>query len=60
MEIFNKLKELVASMEDDANKFYEKGNSSAGSRLRKSAQDGKKLFQELRLDVQENKKTKKS
>lgn len=56
MEIYNKLKELVASMEEDAQKFYEKENSSAGSRLRKASQDGKKLFQELRIDVQFKKK----
>ncbi len=60
METYNKLKELVASMEEDAQKFFDKGNSSAGSRLRKSAQEGKKLFQELRINVQDAKKATKA
>lgn len=56
MEIYNKLKDLLSSMEEDITKFYEKGNSSSGSRLRKAAQEGKKLFQELRVNIQNKKK----
>ena len=53
MEKFNELKELVASIEDDAQKFYEKGNSAAGTRLRKGLQDIKNLSQAIRVSVSE-------
>ena len=60
MENFNELKNLVASLEEDATKFYEKDNKSAGVRLRKGLQDVKAIAQSLRLDVSEkNKETKK-
>lgn len=53
MEKFNELKELVASIEEDAQKFYEKGNSAAGTRLRKGLQDIKNLSQTIRVSVSE-------
>lgn len=53
MEKFNELKELVASIEEDAQKFYEKGNSAAGTRLRKGLQDIKNLSQAIRVSVSE-------
>jgi hypothetical protein len=53
MEKFNQLKALLESAEQDAIKFYDKGNSSAGTRLRTSLQQIKKLSQDLRLEVQE-------
>ena len=55
MEIYNKIKEALANAEADAVKFYENGNAAAGARLRKAAQDVKKLAQELRVDVQTKK-----
>ena len=55
MEMYNKLKELVNTMEEDFRKFYEKGNNAAGTRVRKSMQDLKKMAQEIRTHVQENK-----
>lgn len=57
MEKFNQLKSLVESMTDDATKFYEKGNGAAGTRVRKTLQDIKKLSQEIRVEVSEKKKT---
>ena len=36
-------------------KFYEKGNKSAGTRIRKAMQELKKLAQEVRQDVQDTK-----
>ena len=57
MEKFNELKALVASLEDDATKFYEKENKAAGVRLRKGLQDIKALSQALRLDVSGKNKT---
>ena len=35
MELYGQLKDLVASLEDDFTKFYEKGNKAAGTRVRK-------------------------
>jgi hypothetical protein len=55
MEKFSELKELVASLEADAEKFYSKGNSAAGTRLRKGLQDLKNLAQTIRLEVQDTK-----
>jgi len=56
MDKYNELKELILELEDDAVKFFEKGNKSAGTRVRKSLQDVKKLAQELRISIQEIKK----
>lgn len=48
---------LLVDSRDDFDKFYVKGNSSAGTRLRKSMQNVKSLAQELRADVQTLKNT---
>lgn len=53
MEKVNKLKELVLSLEDDAIKFYEKDNKSAGTRVRKTLQEIKGLAQEIRKEISE-------
>jgi len=55
---YEQLKELVASMESDADKFHNKGNASAGTRLRKSLQDIKTLCGTYRKEIQESKNTK--
>lgn len=55
MEVFEKIKSLLAECEEDVVKFYEKGNKAAGTRVRKAMQDLKKLAQDLRVDVQNNK-----
>ena len=55
MEKFNQLKELLATIEADADKFYNKGNSAAGTRVRKGMQDLKNLAQAIRLEIQESK-----
>jgi hypothetical protein len=52
METYNKIIALVEAAKEDVEKFYAKGNSSAGPRIRKHMQDLKNLAQELRLDVQ--------
>lgn len=51
MEKFEKVKSLVAAAEADAEKFYNKGNAVAGTRLRKAMQDLKVAAQEIRTDV---------
>jgi len=52
---FNKLKDLVMSLEGDFEKFYEKGNSAAGTRVRKGMQDLKNMAQDIRKEVQDMK-----
>jgi hypothetical protein len=58
MEKFSKLKELVASVEADADKFYNSGNGAAGTRVRKAMQDLKGLAQEIRTEVTDKKNSK--
>jgi len=55
MKKFNEVKSLIASLEADAEKFYSKGNSAAGTRVRKGMQELKNLAQSIRLEVQESK-----
>jgi hypothetical protein len=56
MEMYHKLQQLVASLEEDFRKFYEKSNNAAGTRVRKGMQDLKSMAQEIRQDVQGKKK----
>lgn len=55
MEKFSKVKELLASIEADAEKFYNAGNNAAGTRVRKAMQDLKVLAQDIRTEVTEKK-----
>ena len=55
MDKFTKMKDLFASVEVDANKFYNSGNSAAGTRVRKGMQDLKNLAQAIRNEVTEKK-----
>ncbi|MHA4895181.1 histone H1 [Pedobacter sp. PWIIR3] len=55
MEKFSKVKELLAAVEADAEKFYNAGNSAAGTRVRKAMQDLKVLAQDIRAEVTEKK-----
>ena len=53
MKRFNELKSMVDSLEGDFEKFYDKGNNAAGTRVRKGMQELKNLAQEIRLEVQD-------
>jgi hypothetical protein len=53
MQKFQDLKNLIASLENDADKFYAKGNSAAGTRLRKGMQELKNMAQIIRSEVQD-------
>jgi hypothetical protein len=55
MEKFTKLKEQLASVEADVEKFYSAGNSAAGTRVRKAMQDLKVLAQDIRAEVTDKK-----
>lgn len=52
MKHYEKLTKLVAELEEDYVKFYEKGNNAAGTRVRKGMQTLKEFAQEIRADVQ--------
>jgi len=56
METLEKIKELTEVLSVDITKFY-KGNKSAGTRARKSAQELKALLQKFRAEILEHKKT---
>jgi hypothetical protein len=53
MSRFSELRDLVTSMEADFEKFYEKKNQAAGTRVRKGMQDLKNLAQDIRKEVQD-------
>ena len=53
MKQYEELKNMVLTLEDDAIKFYEKGNQAAGTRVRKVMQDVKTLAHSIRVNVQE-------
>lgn len=55
MNQFETIKDMLMSLEKDFEKFYDKGNSAAGTRVRKGLQDLKNKCQEIRLDVQNRK-----
>ena len=46
------INELVKLLNENAEKFYVKGNKAAGTRVRKVAQELKTSMQELRVEVQ--------
>lgn len=54
---FDEVKNLVMSLEADFEKFYDKNNQAAGTRVRKGMQDLKTLAQQIRSEVQETKNT---
>ncbi|TSJ41058.1 histone H1 [Mucilaginibacter corticis] len=56
MEKFEKVKAIIASLETDVLKFYEKGNAAAGTRVRIGMQRLKSAAFELRRDITEKKK----
>lgn len=59
MSRFEQLQNLLDAVKDDFRKFYEDDNQAAGTRVRKSMQDLKNLAQEIRVEVQDIKNSKK-
>ncbi len=55
MSRFSEVKNLVMSLEGDFEKFYDKKNQAAGTRVRKGMQDLKTLAQAIRSEVQDQK-----
>ena len=52
MSRFADLKAAVEALEGDFEKFYDKGNKAAGTRVRQGMQSLKNLAQEIRTEVQ--------
>ncbi len=52
---FEELQQLLADFKKDFDKFYEKGNKSAGTRVRKHMNELKRKAQEIRMEVQQMK-----
>ncbi|MFM6947927.1 MAG: histone H1 [Aquirufa sp.] len=55
MSRFAEVKDLIMSLESDFEKFYDKGNQAAGTRVRGGLQQLKTLAQEIRTEVQNKK-----
>ena len=53
MSKFENLKNLVMDLESDFEKFYDKNNNAAGTRVRKGMQELKNMAQEFRVEVQD-------
>ena len=51
MKNYKKIQDIVSEAEGDFDKFYNKGNSAAGTRVRKAMQELKNLAQDVRKEV---------
>lgn len=58
MKRFEELRDLIMGLEEDFDKFYDKDNQAAGTRVRKGMQTLKQLAQDIRVEVQEIKNSK--
>ena len=52
-ESYKKLIDHLQSMQQDVEKFYEKGQAAAGTRIRKGLSELKKLAQDMRNEIQD-------
>jgi len=55
MNRFAEVRDLILNLESDFQKFYDKQNKAAGTRVRKGMQELKNLAQDIRLTVQKSK-----
>ena len=55
MNRYKELQDMLASFEKDFEKFYDKKNKSAGTRVRKAMNELKRKAQDIRKEVQEMK-----
>lgn len=60
MNKYQDLVNAVRELETDFQKFYERGQAAAGTRVRKGLSDLRKLAQEIRKDVQDVKASRKA
>ena len=52
MEKINEIRAMLDAMGKDLEKFYSKGQNSAGTRLRKALNEVRKKCQEMRNEIQ--------
>ena len=52
---FGQVRDLIMNLEGDFEKFYDKQNSAAGTRVRKGMQELKNIAQTIRKEVQDMK-----
>lgn len=52
MERYEQIFSLIQGLEADFQKFYDKDNQAAGTRIRKGMQELKVLAQDIRIEVQ--------
>ena len=55
MDRYQQVQDLLDGVKEDFDKFYDKDNKAAGTRIRKAMQELKNLAQEIRVEVQEKK-----
>lgn len=60
MEKINEIKSMLEEMSKDLEKFYSKGQNSAGTRLRKALNEVRKKCQEMRNEIQTIRQDRKS
>ncbi len=60
MNKYQDLVNAVKELETDFQKFYERGQAAAGTRVRKGLSDLRKLAQEVRKDIQDVKASRKA
>ncbi len=58
MNKYSELLGLITGLKDDFEKFYDKGNGAAGTRVRKGLQDIAAYAKAARIEVQEIKNKK--
>lgn len=60
MEKFSDLQKKLDDMKTDIEKFYSKGQNAAGTRLRKSLNELKKVASDIRKEIQETRASRKT
>lgn len=60
MEKFTKLQETLDGMKVDIEKFYEKNQNAAGTRLRKELNNLRKMAADIRKEIQDIRITRKN
>jgi ABC-type Zn uptake system ZnuABC Zn-binding protein ZnuA len=60
MNKYDELTQAVKNLEPDFQKFYEKGQAAAGTRLRKGLSELRKLAQDVRKEIQDLKSQRKA
>ncbi|MBU1101329.1 MAG: histone H1 [Bacteroidetes bacterium] len=58
-EKYREMIEFLQSLDSDVEKFYDKGQAAAGTRVRKGLSELKRLAQEMRNEVQDMKSQRK-